>query len=339
MTIQDDDLIAEFVVESNDHLGDIESQLLAIEAAAANIDSDLVNKVFRAIHSIKGAAGFLGLTVINRLSHAMENVLNQIRNRELVPTSHNIDILLKSADSLRTLINKSADSNSADISGHLQLLEEIYRGLTATPTPVTPEPAPFVAPSAEAAAFTPAPLPTPELPVPTVKENAVVPPLPAAPAAEAATAAPQNSAGNAPETSVRVPVSVLDRLMNLAGELVLSRNQLVQAVVKDEKTALATATGGLNQVTSELQEAIMRTRMQPVGNVFGRFPRLVRDLSAKLNKQVEIHIDGKDVEVDKTIIEAIGDPLTHIIRNSVDHGIESPAVRAANGKSPWGPYA
>lgn len=339
MTIQDDDLIAEFVVESNEHMADIESQLLAIEAAGASIDSDLVNKVFRAIHSIKGAAGFLGLSVINRLSHAMENVLNQIRNRELVPTTQIVDVLLKSADFLRNLINTIATSNEADISDHTQRLEAIFQPASKTATiPAANFSSPVV--KVDTIPETTAAAPNLAAEIPAMEP--ALPQLPPAPVSVAATptihaepAAP-SSVSSAPETNVRVPVSVLDRLMNLAGELVLSRNQLVQAVAKDEKTALTTATGGLNQVTSELQEAIMRTRMQPVGNVFGRFPRLVRDLSAKLSKQVELHIEGKEVEVDKTIIEAIGDPLTHIIRNSVDHGIETPAVRTANGKAPAG---
>lgn len=339
MTIQDDDLIAEFVVESNEHMADIESQLLAIEAAGASIDSDLVNKVFRAIHSIKGAAGFLGLSVINRLSHAMENVLNQIRNRELVPTTQIVDVLLKSADFLRNLLNSIATSNETDISDHIQRLESIFQPVNKPAhVAITPPTAPIV--KVETPSEMPVPTPTITAEIPAMEPALPqLPPPSVAPAVTSAVhaepTAPSNST-NTPETNVRVPVSVLDRLMNLAGELVLSRNQLVQAVAKDEKTALTTATGGLNQVTSELQEAIMRTRMQPVGNVFGRFPRLVRDLSAKLNKQVELHIEGKDVEVDKTIIEAIGDPLTHIIRNSVDHGIEAPTTRTANGKSPSG---
>jgi two-component system chemotaxis sensor kinase CheA len=129
-----------------------------------------------------------------------------------------------------------------------------------------------------------------------------------------------------------VAVSVLDRLMNLAGELVLSRNQLLQAVSATTQSGLDATTSRLDQVTSELQEAIMQTRMQPLAQVFNRFPRVVRDLSAKLGKHVDLEIHGKEVEVDKSIIEAISDPLVHLVRNSLDHGIETPDQRTAKGK-------
>ncbi|HYW78493.1 MAG TPA: chemotaxis protein CheW [Thermoguttaceae bacterium] len=134
------------------------------------------------------------------------------------------------------------------------------------------------------------------------------------------------------DTSIRVPVSLLDGLMNLAGELVLSRNQLMQAVASTDGAGLDSVAGRLDQVTSELQEAIMQTRMQVVGTVFGKFPRVVRDLSKQLGKQCELTLEGEDVELDKSIIEAIGDPLTHLVRNSIDHGIESPDQRVRNGK-------
>ena len=137
-----------------------------------------------------------------------------------------------------------------------------------------------------------------------------------------------------PEGSIRVGVRVLDRLMNLAGELVLSRNQLMRTIVNSSgrTAALDSIAAGLDQVTTELQETIMQTRMQPIGNVFGKFPRVIRDLSNQLGKQVRLDMDGNEVEVDKTIVEAIADPLTHLIRNSVDHGVETPEVRRAAGK-------
>ncbi|MEZ6070730.1 MAG: chemotaxis protein CheW [Pirellulales bacterium] len=135
-----------------------------------------------------------------------------------------------------------------------------------------------------------------------------------------------------PEANIRVSVGVLDKLMNLAGELVLSRNQLMQAIASSQQSGLDVIASRLDQVTSEVQESIMQTRMQQIGTVFNKFPRIVRDLSGRLGKQCDLNIDGKEVEVDKTIIEAIGDPLTHLIRNSVDHGIESPADRQRAGK-------
>ena len=344
MSLQDDELIQEFVVESGEHLQNIESQLLAIEAAGADINSDLVNQVFRAIHSIKGAAGFLGLSTINKLSHVMENVLNRIRNRDLIPTRENVEILLKSADMLRSLLDNVGTSNERDVSEYLTALERVNAeppaGAETSGAPAPSAPAPL-APSTLAAVI-PAPVasPTPPVPAPPISsppaaalESAIVagPATPPGPATPAGASAPA-----AQDANIRVPVSVVDALMNLASELVLSRNQLLQAYSRDDRPALGNATGGLDRVTSELQEAIMRTRMQPVGAVLGRFPRLVRDLSGKLGKHVELQIDGKEVEVDKTIIEAIGDPLTHLIRNSIDHGVELPAVREQRGKKSVG---
>jgi two-component system, chemotaxis family, sensor kinase CheA len=138
------------------------------------------------------------------------------------------------------------------------------------------------------------------------------------------------------ETSIRVTVSLLDELMNLAGELVLSRNQLLQTINSGDSNNAEAVGQRIDLITSELQEAIMLTRMQPIGNVFNKFPRVVRDLSAKLGRQIELSIVGKDVELDKTIIEAINDPLTHLVRNSIDHGVETPDDRIKKGKNPQG---
>jgi two-component system chemotaxis sensor kinase CheA len=151
----------------------------------------------------------------------------------------------------------------------------------------------------------------------------------------AASAANQTSTVVA-ESSIRVQVGVLDSLMNLAGELVLGRNQLIQALNTEAHVGIEAVASRLDQVTTELQEAIMRTRMQPIGSVFSKFPRVVRDLSAKLGKQCDVIMDGKEVDVDKTILEAIGDPLTHLVRNSIDHGVERPDVRVAAGKPATG---
>ncbi len=136
--------------------------------------------------------------------------------------------------------------------------------------------------------------------------------------------------------SIRVSIGVLDRLMNLAGELVLGRNQLLQAVSQRDLKVIDAAATRLDQVTTEMQESIMQTRMQPIGNIFQKFTRIIRDLSNQLGKKVQLQIEGSDVELDKTIIEAIGDPLTHLIRNAVDHGIERPSVRQKAGKAEVG---
>lgn len=358
--MEDNELLADFVVEANEHLADIENQFLAIEEAAPAIDGDLVNEVFRAIHSIKGAAGFLGLKTVNDLSHNLENILNMMRNEELAPTSAIVDDMLKGADALKGLIEDVENSNGVDVGEHISALERIAAAAmaagdepaeapaepsaveTATVAPETTVDANHVptdeeleaainaklaekkaAKAAAAEAPAPAPAPAPK-PTPT--------PQPAAAPAASQEEKKESNKPAAAEAQIRVAVGVLDSLMNLAGELVLSRNQLLQAVSTEEKTGLEAISARLDQVTSELQEAIMQTRMQQIGTVFSRFPRVVRDLSSKLGKQCDLLVDGKEVEVDKTIVEAIGDPLTHLVRNSCDHGVEDPATRVAAGK-------
>lgn len=335
MAIEDPELVAEFVIESSEHLADIENELLEIEQGGANVDADLVNKVFRGIHSIKGAAGFLGLVSIKELAHSLENVLNKIRSNELTPTSDITNVMLRAGDTLQTMLDDALNSNDVDVSDQIASLNAVLEGNAVADSPST-EAAPEAADQCETSTSVDQPQPAP--PIPQAE-----PPKPAEPAlakepvaaAKPADQAKPNSAA-AIESSIRVPVGVLDQLMNLAGELVLSRNQLLQAVASNNLTGLDSAATDLDQVTSSLQEAIMQTRMQPIGAVFGKFPRIVRDLSSQLGKKCKLEVDGNDVEVDKTIIEAIGDPLTHLIRNSVDHGVELPEVRAAAGKEAEG---
>ncbi len=347
-----DELLDDFVVEANEHLADIENQFLSIEESGSDIDVDLINEVFRGIHSIKGAAGFMGLTTVNDLSHSLENLLNMMRNLELTPTSPMIDTMLQAADQLQGLINDVENSNDIDVSEHVQALEAVAAGEASSAPNSEAAPEAVVEAVVEAAATKevaeddmdaaiakafaaqaaekatqPEPLPEPT-PAPQATATASEP----AAAKKKETKKETGEKKAAPEASIRVPVGVLDKLMNLAGELVLSRNQLMQAISSKDRSGLDTIASHLDQVTTEVQESIMQTRMQQIGSVFSKFPRIVRDLSSKLNKQCALNIDGKEVEVDKTIIEAIGDPLTHLIRNSVDHGVELPAERKKSGK-------
>jgi two-component system, chemotaxis family, sensor kinase CheA len=360
MEIEDDEILQGFIEESLEHLADIENDLLAIEEAGADIDEDLVNKVFRAAHSIKGGAGFMGLTAIQGLSHSTENVLGMIRSKKLIPTPEIVNVLLMASDQLQSMIEDVQNSNEVDISSHVDPLDAIADGTFSQP-PTESEHAeatePEVAPDEEVPESVveptasletedvpaPVPVPVPETepepvvevapaaptPPPAQPSAPVVPKPPTAtPAATKAKAAPPAKA----ETSLRVHVSLLDSLMNLAGELVLSRNQLLQTIGSDDLRNAEAVGQRIDLITSELQEAIMLTRMQPIGNVFNKFPRVVRDLAKKLNKTIDLTIVGKDVELDKTIIESINDPLTHLVRNSVDHGIEMPADRKKVGK-------
>lgn len=512
----DDETLELYIEESREHLSDIENDLLAIEDAGANIDETLVNKVFRAAHSLKGGAGFFNLTKIKELAHRCENVLDMIRSRELAPNPEIVNNLLLAFDKLREMINNIAASDQEDISEFIvsltgltdsylppeekgsgermvditlpdgrkvmevseldlrladkegsflyvinydlindvqrvgktpldiisalcdvgQILEstidmmavgtlddepsnrlpfyvlfativkpdmaaiifeveddkvQLYdisqlppesteetadeaasdaiapqtvtdKGAKTTkakakpkakakakvkvqptsaaakakasvreaaappPKPVTtappiPKPAATIPPTPKPAATAPPPTPAPEAPPPKAASPASkTPETPAAPV----------------ETSLRVNVAVLETLMNLAGELVLSRNQLLEAINQNDQRTIQVCGQRLNMVTSELQEAIMLTRMQPIGNIFSKFNRIVRDLSRALGKDVDLNITGKEVEMDKTIIEGLNDPLTHLVRNAVDHGVEGPEERSRAGKKATG---
>jgi len=350
MSIEDDEILQGFIEESLEHLSDIENDLLAIEESGADIDVELVNKVFRAAHSIKGGAGFMGLSVIQDLAHAAENVLGLIRSGKLIPNPDIINVLLLAADELQHLIEDVGNSNNVDISCHTNALNIIYEGGEAPPSGPKPERSTAVVPQPELQPVLEeieSSLPEQETISETfeditddatdddlVEEHEDDTDSVSAVSQDAGgvTRTRKPSESQKIDTSIRVTVSLLDQLMNLAGELVLSRNQLLQTITSGDMRNAEAVGQRIDLVTSELQEAIMLTRMQPIGNVFNKFPRVVRDLSKKLGKHIDLTIVGKDVELDKTIIEAINDPLTHLIRNSVDHGIESPEDRRKKGK-------
>jgi two-component system chemotaxis sensor kinase CheA len=344
MQIEDDEILQGFIEESLEHLADIETDLLAIEKAGANIDENLVNKVFRAAHSIKGGAGFMGLTVIQELSHAMENILGMIRSKKLVPNPEIVNVLLQGSDKLEFMINNIQTSNEEDISEHLIPLNAIADvnnvPVASPPPPTVPEPvtteaviqeAPVIVQDTPGQQEASAPVVPPPEPI-SYSPSPPSTPIPVTPSPMETSSGPTMKA----DTSLRVHVSLLDSLMTLAGELVLSRNQLLQTISTNDLRNAEAVGQRIDLITSELQEAIMLTRMQPIGNVFSKFPRVVRDLSKQLNKTIDLTIVGNEVELDKTIIESINDPLTHLIRNSVDHGVEMPAERKRLGKSEKG---
>lgn len=313
MTIEDDELIKDFIVESQEHLSDVESQLLTLESQQDGVDVALVNKVFRAVHSIKGAAGFLGFEVLESLAHRGEEVLNRLRNHEMRPTNLVINTLLKATDRLKGLLDSLETSNEQDVTEHIVALERLLNADSA------------VVEELDGAKIVDAPEETvPE----RVSECAVQ-----RNSAESISSVIHDAAiVSAVDSTIRVDVSLLDTLMTRVGELVLARNQILQFTGELGNTDLLRTTQRLNLITTELQEGVMKTRMQPIGNVWSKFPRLVRDLAVICGKEVRIEMEGKATELDKTIIEAIKDPLTHLVRNTVDHGIEKPEVRRSIGK-------
>ena len=471
----DDEIVELFLEESLEHLDGVEEDLLVIEKAGAEIDEALVNKVFRAMHTIKGGSSFFGFDKIKDLTHVAENILDRVRKFEMVPSPDVVQVLLMTVDSLNTMLNDTSSIDDFDIADnyakltaaleggvpeeaqasleetvaihnkagvkifdvqaydiqdrfssekggeHLYLLEydllndierkgkkpydvitellqlthfiesrvafEVVGGLEDFSNSTVPfyalvstvlEPemmysfleldeekviplddegkivgvADTSVPEIEITE-TKAPEPAPVIPEPAVSAPTPAPSL----APQAATPAPVKMAETTPAAvakkasekkvevakakksdggSLRVNISTLEDLMTLAGELVLTRNQLMQASSEEDVDGMKVASQHVDIVTSQLQETIMQTRMQRISIIFGKFNRIVRDISSQLGKQVELEVEGENVELDKTIIESIGDPLTHIVRNSLDHGLEPPDERRTNGKPETG---
>ncbi|MEW5725041.1 MAG: hybrid sensor histidine kinase/response regulator [Thermodesulfobacteriota bacterium] len=498
MGTETDELLSEVVTECLEHVSQMESLLLTLEATADEPDPEVVNSIFRSAHSIKGVTGFCGLNKIKELAHVFENVLNAFRQGALHPTPAAVDILLNTTDFLRGMLEDAANSENYDIErqltalarilepevepsealkpgklvtladssgrfvfnvdetelrqrlarghnlyilrldlvrdaptkkrtpielvNHLVSLGEIHEtsfeidwvnvdtadeGSSTVPLAVLfsslidpammamalevpeedvehladlpaaglfgpaeekpepmvvepavrPEPAPLGARTPERKTAPPPESKQMEVkPAPEVRAKAgpkTTPPRPE-PAPEPMTRSAGRDGPTGPpepeplsaefirtpvtqvQSFLRVNVALLDNLMNMAGELVLGRNQLLQTATSLGIPALTPVAQRIDMITSELQAEIMQTRMQDLAGVFGKFPRLVRDLSRTLKKEVNLTIEGQEVELDKTIIESLGDPLVHIVRNSLDHGIETPEIRAAAGKDPVG---
>ncbi|MCY2974669.1 MAG: chemotaxis protein CheW [Planctomycetota bacterium] len=358
--------LREFLIESFDNLEQAERDLLALERQPGA--DDLLNSVFRSIHTIKGSAGFLGYLKAEKLTHAAESVLGSIRSGNFPFDESVSERMFTTIDAVRRILHsiESEGHEGADVTGELatQMEEFLQEKLSETPTKVpkrgrstrksaSSKKAPVAAvtsskeptESVEARRAQPDPevIVTPVKPTPVQAnspkiETAQAPEAaPKAPTPTRISPAPAGSASGSTESSasdstIRVDVALLDKLMTRVGELVLARNQILQFNSTIDDSALHSAMQRLNLITTELQEGVMKTRMQPIGSVWSKFPRLVRDLATMCEKDVRIEMEGKETELDKTIIEAIKDPLTHLVRNTVDHGIERPEVRAQNGK-------
>ncbi|MCL2102857.1 MAG: hybrid sensor histidine kinase/response regulator [Syntrophorhabdaceae bacterium] len=487
-----DDILKEFINESLEHLGTIEEELLSMEESGDDVDEEVVNKIFRAAHSIKGGSSFFGLNKVKELAHRAETILDMIRSREMMPNAEVINILLAAFDKLREMLNQPDASGQTDTDDLMSKLDAVVSSSRSAiqsepeeewppPPPPQAQAAPVQAPvqappvqvtpvqaaSAKAAAAlakvaaTPAkepvkpPPPSPVCAMPTeaeidrarrygqyiyqikcdlvadierkgktiksvfddlsytgevldcavdtasigtlddavydsipinvmfatIQEPDIVrvlfdtlsadniqtlfdlskeaapaieqpappanEPKPPEPAQEAQKAKPaqektaseekasSKSSSQTAET-LRVNVGLIENLANLAGELVLSRNQLRAAVSQKNTKLLSEADQRINQISSELQDVIMQTRLQPIGNVFSRFPRVVRDLSQAMGKEIQLDILGKEIAVDKSVHEGLAELLTHMVRNSVDHGIETLEGRRLAGKKPSG---
>ncbi len=341
--MSDDDIIKDFLAESNENLDRLDRELVSLEKKPD--DSDALAGVFRTIHTIKGTCGFLGFNKLEKVAHAGENLLTLLRDGRLQLNPEITTALLTMVDAIRSMLTEIQISDQEGQSEYPELLETLTRLQTPRPgasgpaaAPKAPEPAkPPVTPAASGngaskveAHSEPKALAA-ALPKPS-SDNGKPALTPETPTAATKADAPAPSGGSAPLETIRVGVNLLDNLMTLVGELVLARNQLLQFSNMLEDTNLQGVSQRMNLIATELQEQVMKTRMQPIGNIWNQFPRTARDVALSCGKEVRIEMEGKETELDKTIIEAIKYPLTHLVRNSVDHGIELPEDRAKAGK-------
>ena len=332
--MEDQDIINEFLIESNENLTRLEQEIVELEQRPR--DPALLASIFRTIHSIKGTCGFLAFTTLERVTHVTENILSQLRNGERNLTPELTSLILETMDAIKKELasieatSKESGEVYEDLRRRLTLTcNEIQGGVKATPATASTEEqtAPEPAASVESAPQSDS--------LHGVEAEEPVGAHIAGPSAESEKSASPKS-GSIADSTIRVDVSLLDKLMNLVGELVLARNQILQFNSRQDDTGLNGTAQRLNLITTQLQEGVMKTRMQPIGVVWNKLPRVVRDLAASCGKQIQLDMDGAETELDKSIIEAIKDPLTHIVRNCCDHGVELPAKRTQNGKPAQG---
>lgn len=382
------EILEDFLVEAFELVEQIDHDLIELESNPE--DLELLNRIFRVAHTVKGSSSFLNFDILTKLTHHMEDVLNKARKDELKITPDIMDVVLESIDMMKGLLHGIRDNGNdtdvgieiSDICARLTAISEGEAAPAAEQKPAQkapetkPEPEPEVEPEPEisdenlsnltddeveaeierllkvrkaedqarrsqkaaSAASAPANKPAPE---PAAPKPA---PAPKANEADKDKKVPAASSGSDAEQTIRVEVKRLDHLMNLIGELVLGKNRLIKIYDDVEERyegekfleELNQVVSGLSLVTTDIQLAVMKTRMLPVAKVFNKFPRMIRDLSRELNKQIDLEITGEETELDKSIVEQIGDPLVHMIRNSCDHGIENAVTRIAAGKSEKG---
>jgi two-component system chemotaxis sensor kinase CheA len=346
-----DDIVKEFLVESYENLDRLDQDLLQLEKNPN--DREILASVFRTIHTIKGTSGFLNFNQLGAVTHVGESLLGLLRDGQKALDRDITNALLAMVDTVRQIL---ASIEATGVEGKRNddgLISKLTR-LQGPAEAAGQVEAPSKVKAASAAGGSPgkgslqtnaianeAVVSTPVVSNPIIKNAIMVeeakPAGIPAPTEAADAQRPQASPGqSAADRTIRLDVSLLDQLMNLVGELVLVRNQILQFANSTEESGLLVTSQRLNLITTELQEGVMKTRMQPIGNIWNKLPRTVRDLAMACGKQVRVETEGQETELDKTLIEAIKDPLTHIVRNSVDHGIERPEVRQAAGKNPEG---
>lgn len=300
--MDDTDIIREFLIESTENLARLDHEIVKLEQTPK--DAQLLDGIFRTIHTIKGTGGMLCFSAVEGIAHVAETLLSQLRSGERQFTSELASLILTSVDAIKAELTSIEATGKETGDSHEGLRARLKLAAESSKDPASPPPR-----------------------IDNEKPRARV---------QAAEPRPTAQTASLEDSTIRVDVVLLDRLMNLVGELVLARNQILQFNTNSEGSALHASSQHLDLITTELQEGVMKTRMQPIGVVWNKLPRVVRDLAASSGKSIRLVMDGNDTELDKTIIEAIRDPLTHMVRNCCDHGIETPAVRARAGKPEQG---
>jgi len=340
VSVEDQETIREFVIESRENLEHLDRDLVELEQRPD--DAGLLSSVFRTIHTIKGSCGFLAFANLERLTHQAETLLSQLRDRQRELTPELVSLILETVDATRQVLalvetsGGEGDLRFDDLTDRLRAAADANKEIkresqseanVRSVTSVTAAPE-----SAEESVMAPVLAGEQVAHVPVERRSGTDRRLsqPSADEEGGAKIAPGTDA------NIRVGVGLLNKLMDLVGELVLTRNQILQFNAQREDATLNTTSQRLNLITSELQEGVMKTRMQPIGTVWQNLPRVVRDMAVSLGKQIQIRMEGEETELDRTIIEAIKDPLIHLVRNACDHGIENPDMRVAAGKPSQG---
>jgi two-component system chemotaxis sensor kinase CheA len=352
-----DDLLREFLTETNESLDTVDNQLVRFEQDPNN--AKILDNIFRLVHTIKGTCGFLGLPRLEALAHAAETLMGKFRDGMPV-TAEAVTLILSSIDRIKEILAGLESTQAEPEGGDADLIDALHamvaRGMAAMQASASIAAAP-AAPQVEQGTLTFQVLeralrpgevslddlerafretatevaPTPE-PAKEAAPKAIAKPAPKKAFAEPETAESDRVANQ----SIRVNVDTLEHLMTMVSELVLTRNQLLEISRRHDDTEFKVPLQRLSNVTAELQEGVMKTRMQPIGNAWQKLPRIVRDLSGELGKQIELEMHGADTELDRQVLDLIKDPLTHMVRNSADHGLETPAERIAAGKPEQG---
>lgn len=389
-----DDLIEEFIQETTESIGELDNEIIQLEQNPEDIE--LMNSIFRLMHTIKGTCGFLGLERLQQVAHYGENILDKMRNLEITVDATAVSLILESIDRIKELLavleetGAEPEGEDSELIAKLEAFAEGGDVPAAAETPAAEAPAEEEASAEdqmaavdeeiqEAAAhaeevaeagetdseyfneedFVPIPAgmtgevndgaeteePAAEAPAPAETPKAEPAPVAAQKVAvdEGLKAKPQEEAKKAPTASIRVNIDVLENLMTLVSELVLTRNQLLQISrtgangnSSSDESDYSTPLQRLSHITSDLQEGVMKTRMQPIGNAWNKLPRIIRDLSMELSKKIDFKMVGEETEIDRQLLELVRDPLTHMVRNSADHGVETPDIRVAAGKPETG---